>query len=129
MLTLRLIHCCETPKQHRPLLMTCNHISTFDLFPFLMLTHVMVLIDAGFFKVIGSTFRKMVGSIPLDQTDKTPLGRQKTHTELSKLVQDVQYPLLFFPEGWDTNGKVGVLMFNKFMFSLGQPVILLVSIN
>lgn len=32
---------------------------------------VMVLVDAGFFKLIGSTFKKIIGAIPLDQSDKS----------------------------------------------------------
>lgn len=31
-------------------------------------------------------------------------------------------PLFYFPEGWDTNG-LGLLRYQKFMFSLGKPVV------
>src|SRR5690349_16867435 len=42
-----------------------------------------------------------------------------------KKIAESAYPLLVFPEGWDTNGKVGLVQFQKFLFSIGvtiQPV-------
>ena len=38
---------------------------------------------------------------------------------------------MVFPEGWDSNGRVGIMQYQKFLFSLGipvQPVALKVSI-
>lgn len=31
--------------------------------------------------------------------------------------------LLFFPEGWDTNTKTGLMVYQKFLFSLGKPIL------
>ncbi len=36
--------------------------------------------------------------------------------------RSTSYPLLFFPEGWDTNGEVGLMQFQKFLFGVQIPI-------
>jgi len=49
--------------------------------------------------------------------------RIKVRQDIVSKLQSSKRPLVFFPEGWDTNGKVAILQFQKFLFSLGVPVI------
>jgi len=39
-----------------------------------------------------------------------------------KQIESAEWPLLWFPEGWDTSGSVGVLQFQRFLFSVGKPI-------
>jgi len=110
--------------KHKPLAIAANHCGTFDVLPFLALHPVNVLLDAHFYASVRSTFHKVVGAIPLDQSNKH-LGdrREKMRGAIANHLASARYPLLFFPEGWDTNAHRGILMYNKFLFSLGYPIL------
>eukprot|EP01112_Ceratiomyxa_fruticulosa_P023356 TRINITY_DN888_c0_g1_i3.p1 TRINITY_DN888_c0_g1~~TRINITY_DN888_c0_g1_i3.p1 ORF type:complete len:297 (+),score=46.04 TRINITY_DN888_c0_g1_i3:119-1009(+) len=106
-----------------PTIVCCNHRTTFDVFPFMKLFNFDVLIDKGFFEAsfLARKFKKIVGAIPLvrghDQND-----REKDKQVILAHLAKCKRPLLFFAEGWDTNGRVGLMIYQKFLFSLGKPV-------
>lgn len=102
--------------------LAANHTTAFDVFPFISLVRVRVLLDAGFYRLILSTFGKIVGAVPLDKShgDKTTVRSAVLDALHSPAAAG---PLLFFPEGWDTNSAVGLLQFNKFVFGLGKPIV------
>jgi len=108
---------------HKPIIVCSNHRTPFDVFPFMKMFNFDVLIDKGFFEssFLARKFKKIVGAIPLvrgsDQNDREK-DKQTILAHLSKCKR----PLLFFPEGWDTNGKKGLMIYQKFLFSLGKPV-------
>lgn len=127
--------------------------------PFLARFHAHVLLDKRFYEanIIVAQFLRVVGAIPVSFGAK-PEERAALRETIRAHVDDARHPLLFFPEGygrrlgwlvsiatvamkcvhaharlvgrWDTNGRRGLLMFNKFLFSLGHrvvPVVLKVS--
>jgi len=101
-----------------------NHCSFIDSIPFLTVKAVHVLMDKAFYGGVASTFQKVVGAFPIDQTDThVEANRQRLRESITSHLKHTENPLLFFPEGWDTKGDVGLLMFNKFLFSLDLPVV------
>jgi hypothetical protein len=48
-------------------IIACNHTTPFDVFPFMKLTNVNVLIDHGFFEssFLARQFKKIVGAVPI----------------------------------------------------------------
>lgn len=112
-------------------LLACNHRTAFDVFPFLTVQHISVLIDKGFFEtsILVKPFQKLINALPLDRT----ISKEQMRTNIvTRLQQSLDMPLLWFPEGWDTNGAFGLMVYQKFLFSLPktqiQPVALRVSI-
>jgi len=112
-----------------------NHRGSFDVFPFLAETNVNVLVDKSFFETnyVAKQFQKVCGAIPIDrESSKISEAKQVEFRKsiINKMNQS-NNPLLVFPEGWDTNGKKGLLLFQKFLFSVGrsiQPVAIRCSI-
>jgi 1-acyl-sn-glycerol-3-phosphate acyltransferase len=99
----------------------CNHISMWDIFPFLSIKNYNVLIDKGFFE--SSYFAKImiqfIGGIPLQRNLES---KEYDKKQVMKVLENNNNGLLFFPEGWDTNGK-GTLIYQKFLFSLQKPIL------
>eukprot|EP01114_Cavostelium_apophysatum_P010439 TRINITY_DN2414_c0_g1_i1.p1 TRINITY_DN2414_c0_g1~~TRINITY_DN2414_c0_g1_i1.p1 ORF type:complete len:310 (+),score=46.12 TRINITY_DN2414_c0_g1_i1:164-1093(+) len=117
------------PPQHRfdkKVIIASNHVSAFDVFPFLFLSRVNVLVDKGFYESNPFTmqFNKIAGAIPIDRaaSKASPEQQKVLYDSIHHQLKHKKHPLLFFPEGWDTNGKQGVLIFQKFLFSLGYPI-------
>jgi hypothetical protein len=54
-----------------PFIVACNHRSAFDLLPFLALRSVTCLIDHTFFAAVMSSYQKIVGAKPIDQSNKS----------------------------------------------------------
>jgi 1-acyl-sn-glycerol-3-phosphate acyltransferase len=48
--------------------------------------------------------------------------RQQQRESIVQHLNQSQRPLVYFPEGWDTNGT-GLLIYQKFLFSLGLTVL------
>jgi len=89
------------------------------------MTHVKVLIDKGYFEssFLARTFSKVVGAVPL----KRSLNQSDRLEDKQNILQtldsnDAKTPLLFFPEGWDTTAKKGLLLYQRYLFSLGRPI-------
>jgi 1-acyl-sn-glycerol-3-phosphate acyltransferase len=109
------------PEFRKVPILACNHTTPFDVFPFLGHFNVSVLIDKGFFESSSliKPFVKLLDGIPLERTQSTKeTDRQNVITALGGKRQ-----LLYFPEGWDTSGKVGLLVYQKFLFGLGKDVL------
>jgi len=83
-----------------------------------------VLIDKGFFEssLLARQFTKIVGAIPIKRGTDLQVKAQDRQVVLDHLSA-TKRPLLFFPEGWDTNCKTGILLYQKFLFSLGKPIV------
>lgn len=52
----------------------------------------------------------------------TESKRQQQRDTIVQHLNDSKRPLVYFPEGWDTNGT-GLLIYQKFLFSLGFTVL------
>jgi len=101
-----------------------NHCTPFDVFPFLNFFNLNVLIDHGFFEtsILARQFKKVVGAISIKRGND-PTIKMNDRDEILNHLKKSKKPFLFFPEGWDSNGKVGLMLYQKFLFSLGKPII------
>lgn len=104
-------------------IIACNHSTTFDVFPFMRYFNVNVVIDKGFFDAssLARKFNKIVGAIPIIRGNN-PKDKERDRRVIVEYLDKSERPLLFFPEGWDCNGKVGLLVYQKFLFSLGKTI-------
>ncbi|KNC54444.1 ancient ubiquitous protein 1 [Thecamonas trahens ATCC 50062] len=98
--------------------MSASHVSAFDVFPLLAVTRVRVVLDAGFYARVLNVFGGIIGAVPIDKS-----AGASTRAQVHAAAVDTNgAPMLFFPEGWDTNGRC-LLRFNRFVFSVGVPVV------
>ncbi len=115
------------PKRGKTVdLVSCNHCGCFDVFPFLAAGYdPFVLVDAGFFKssFIARQFEKVVGAVHLQRERETrETDRKQVMTCLEEGGKTGRKSLLWFPEGWDSTGRVGLMLYQRYLFSLGKPV-------
>ncbi len=52
-------------------IIACNHVTAFDVFPFLLASRISVLVDKGFFEsnFFAKQFTKICGAFPIDRDD------------------------------------------------------------
>jgi 1-acyl-sn-glycerol-3-phosphate acyltransferase len=111
----------------KPVIIASNHRTAFDVIPFLLYPPLDVLIDRGFFDghMISRKFidfvANIMGTIKIDSHHDESKRQQQRESIVQHLNQS-QRPLVYFPEGWDTNGT-GLLIYQKFLFSLGLTVL------
>jgi len=112
------------PATQAPLIIASNHITAVDVFPYMLQGPLHVLVDKGFFESsqLARFFFNVVRAIPLDRTHVEPEKKATVRDNIVGHLQNSKLPLLFFPEGWDTNGKVGLLLYQKFLFSMAIPI-------
>ncbi|GAM22532.1 hypothetical protein SAMD00019534_057070, partial [Acytostelium subglobosum LB1] len=110
------------PGKHNPnsgRIIVSNHLTDYD--PHTMYTvledyHVVVKDLFASVPLVGKVYRKM-GAIFVDYSNRDT-ARQQITGALSK----TEHPVIIYPEGGLTNGKSGMLMFQKFVFSLGLGI-------
>jgi hypothetical protein len=107
-------------------LVSCNHCGCFDVFPFLAAEYdPFVLVDAGFFKssFLARQFEKVVGAVHLArEREMRDQDRKQVLNCLEEGGSTGRKTLLWFPEGWDSTGQVGLMLYQRYLFSLGKPV-------
>jgi hypothetical protein len=107
-------------------LVACNHCGCFDVFPFLAAGYdPYVLVDAAFFRssFLARQFEKIVGAVHLMREKETrEIDREKVLKIVDEGGKTGRKTLLWFPEGWDSTGRVGLMLYQRFLFSLNKPV-------
>jgi hypothetical protein len=70
-----------------------------------------------------------VGALPLRRS-QNPVERAEDKANILKVLDELDpsstsspSPLLFFPEGWDNTGRRGLLLYQRFLFSLDRPIL------
>lgn len=110
------------PSYTRIPIICANHTTPFDVLPFLGHFNISVLIDKGFFESTSLIlpYVKLIKGIPLVRSS---LSREMDKESILQALSAKHTQLLFFPEGWDTNGKTGLLQYQKWLFSLDKEIL------
>ncbi|EGC28339.1 hypothetical protein DICPUDRAFT_160307 [Dictyostelium purpureum] len=101
-------------------ILVCNHLTDFDPYPLYLVLegyHVLVASHIKNVPVVGKAYEKL-NTIYVDQTNKA-----KAREDVLNSLNKSDLPLLLYPEGGLTNGKAGLMMFQKFVFGLGHSVL------
>ena len=123
----------ELKNYGKKIIVASNHVSAFDILGFYaFLDRIEALVDEGFYKhasnFVTANLQKILGTIylPSSKNEGEREGVRnslRSHFQKERAPSEI-YPLVFFPEGWDTSGKYGTLIFQKFLFSLNVPIAL-----
>ncbi|KAJ4460487.1 putative Ancient ubiquitous protein 1 [Paratrimastix pyriformis] len=112
-------------------LIVCNHVSDFDgftLYSLLPPKNVVFVVSPHMrFLARVSSFFGIKPQVVYRSASPTPAAKDSVRQELVQVLQDARTKvrlrrLIVFAEGAETNGRVGMLRFGKFLFGLGMPV-------
>jgi 1-acyl-sn-glycerol-3-phosphate acyltransferase len=118
-------------KEKKPFIVASNHRTAFDIFPlFPLCAPLAVIIDREFFdghcisRFVTSVLNKsnVMEAIKIDVPKNGEQRERQRQQIVRHLDKETSKTLVFFPEGWDTNGK-GLLLYQKFLFSVGLPIV------
>jgi 1-acyl-sn-glycerol-3-phosphate acyltransferase len=98
----------------RRCIITPNHVSAFDVVPLRCLVRTRTLMDRAFFGLVRGSWADIVGAIWVDRSRSKEQVREDVAQGMAR--GPAGEPVVVFPEGWDTSGRVGLLRFNKGIF-------------
>lgn len=105
-----------------PYVLAGNHVSDFDTFALWSITPRWSCVTSAHLKsipVMGAVYRALDAIF----VAPTPESREQTKEQIKARLAENKNPVLIFPEGGLTNGKVGTMMYHKFVFSLDVAVV------
>ncbi|KAH7816925.1 putative ancient ubiquitous protein 1 [Monocercomonoides exilis] len=114
------------PASEAPII-TCNHVTDLDgiaYFPILLTKHA-VEITTVFLKPLVDTAARCKWPLKVIIRETDPEKKHLTRERLLEFFNSEESKdrqLFVLAEGATTNGKVGLLQFNRFVFSLDKPI-------
>lgn len=106
----------------RKWIVTPNHVSAFDVVPLRCLFRTRTLMDKSFFSLVRGNWAEVVGAVWVDRSKPREVVRREVSEGLEK-GGSRGGPVVVFPEGWDTSGRVGLLRFNKGIFESSSATV------
>jgi len=110
------------PLANEPHLIAANHVADFDTFAMWMVMprfHTVTSAHLKSIPVIGDVYSRLDAIF----VSLTPEGRADVKAKVQEVVKTGPHPVLIFPEGGLTNGRVGTMMYHRFVFSLDCMII------
>lgn len=110
------------PLADEPHIIAANHVADFDTFAMWLVMPMFHTLTGGHLKalpLVGAVYKKL-GAVFVTPT---PEGRTIVKDTVQELVKTDPNPILIFPEGGLTNGRVGTMMYHRFVFSLDCAIV------
>jgi len=110
------------PLADIPYVIAGNHIADFDTFAMWVILpkfHTLTAAHLQTIPIIGSVYAKLNAIF----VTPTPEGRAQVKATVQEMTKVKSDPILIFPEGGLTNGKVGSMMYHRFVFSLDCAIV------
>jgi len=110
------------PLLNEPHIIAANHVADFDTFASWVVLPKFHTLTAAHLKsipFIGSVYARLNAIF----VTPTPEGRAEVKAKVNEILESDPAPILIFPEGGLTNGRVGTMMYHRFVFSLDCSII------
>jgi len=105
-----------------PYIIAGNHLTDWDAMLMWLVMPRFHTLTAAHLKVIpivGKVYAKLNSIF----VSPTPEGRAEVKARVNDIIKNDRHPILIFPEGGLTNGKVGTMMYHRFVFSLDVAIV------